>query len=127
MAAILTSVCLQATDSESTSSINLLVLGSRNSGKSTFIRNAIGKERSRTSTEVRVKDRCYQIQLLEVLFDDIDFSSERRIEWPSIINGAPLPEVDGVFCLYDVSDKESVADVPAALSELHAREPNDPS
>ncbi|KIW92375.1 uncharacterized protein Z519_07359 [Cladophialophora bantiana CBS 173.52] len=105
-------------DSESSSSINLLVLGSRNSGKSTFIRNAIGKERSRASTEVLIKDRCYRIQLFELLFEDVDFSSERRIEWPPYLNGAPLPEVDGVFCLYDVSDKESVADVPAALTSM---------
>ncbi|OAP64006.1 hypothetical protein AYL99_03233 [Fonsecaea erecta] len=108
----------KASDSESTSSINLLVLGSRNSGKTTFIRNSIGKDRSRTSIEVRIRDRSYQIQFFELLFDDVDFSSERRIEWPTYINGAPLPEIDGVFCLYDVSDKESVADVPAALTSM---------
>ncbi|KAH0829368.1 RasGEF domain containing protein [Fonsecaea pedrosoi] len=108
----------KASESESTSSINLLVLGSRNSGKTSFIRNAIGKERTRTSIEVRIRDRCYQIQLFELLFEDVDFSSERRIEWPPYINGVPLPEIDGVFCLYDVSDKESVADVPAALSKF---------
>ena len=97
--------------------MNLLVLGSRNSGKTTFIRNAIGKERTRTSTQVIIKDKYYRIRLIELLFDDVDFSSERRIEWPACVNGAPLPEVDGVFCLYDVADKESVADIPAALSE----------
>jgi GTPase SAR1 family protein len=98
-----------------------LVLGSRNSGKTTFIRNAIGKEKSRTSTQVFIKDKYYRIQFIELLFDDVDFSSERRIEWPAYVNGLPLPEVDGVFCLYDVADKESVADVPAALSECRPR------
>ncbi len=112
----LTFVWIQSSDLESSSSVNLLVLGSRNSGKTTFIRNAIGKERTRTSTQVVIKDKYYRIQLIELLLDDVDFSSERRIEWPASVNGAPLPEVDGVFCLYDVADKESVADVPAALS-----------
>lgn len=91
-------------------------MGCRNAGKSTFIGNALGRDRSRTYTEVVIKDKYYRIQLIELLFDDVDFSSERRIEWPTDVNGVPLPEVDGVFCLYDVSDKESVGDVPAALS-----------
>ncbi|KAJ9615162.1 hypothetical protein H2200_001236 [Cladophialophora chaetospira] len=108
----------KATDSESNSSVNLLVLGSRNSGKTTFIRNAIGKERSRASTQVLIKEKYYRVQVYELLLDDVDFSSERRIEWPDSVNGAPLPEVDGVFCLYDVADKESVADVPAALTSM---------
>ncbi|OCT48644.1 RasGEF domain containing protein [Cladophialophora carrionii] len=108
----------KTSDFESSSSVNLLVLGSRNSGKSTFIRNAVGSQRSRTSTQVVIKDKYYRVQLIELLFDDVDFSSERRIEWPAYVNGVPLSEVDGVFCLYDVADKESVADVPAALTSM---------
>jgi GTPase SAR1 family protein len=103
------------------SAINLLVLGSPSSGKSTFIRNALGRERSRMSTEVVVKDKYYRIRLIEASFDDVDFSSESTIEWPAEVNGAPLPDVDGVFCLYDVADKESVADIPAALSKSIAK------
>ncbi|KIW64979.1 hypothetical protein PV04_07273 [Phialophora macrospora] len=108
----------KASDFESSSSVNLVVVGSRNAGKTTFIRNALGSQRSRTSTQVVIKDKYYRIQLIELLFDDVDFSSERRIEWPAHVNGVPLPEVDGVFCLYDVTDKESVADVPAALTSM---------
>jgi hypothetical protein len=110
-------LCLQVTESDSNSAVNLLVLGSRGSGKTTFIRNATGKDRSRTSTHVIIKDKYYRIRLIELLFEDVDFSSERRIEWPAYVDGVPLPEVDGVFCLYDVADKESVADIPAALSK----------
>ncbi len=66
-----------------------------------------------------VKDQSYNVQFIELLLDDVDFSSERRIEWPSSVNGAPFPDIDGVFCLYSVSDKESVADVPPALSRCY--------
>jgi GTPase SAR1 family protein len=97
----------------------LLVLGTRNAGKTTFIRSVTGKDRTRTWTQVAIKEKHYRIQLVELLLEDVDFSSERRIEWPPYVNGVPLPEVDGVFCLYDVADKESVADVPAALSKSH--------
>lgn len=102
-------------------SFKLLVLGARNCGKTTFIRNAVDREVPFSSTQVTVKDRSYQVQFIEVFLDDVDFSTERRIEWPSSLNGAPFPEVDGVFCLYSVSDKESVADVPAALSKCHLK------
>ncbi|KAK5446306.1 hypothetical protein LTS15_010002 [Exophiala xenobiotica] len=99
-------------------SFNFLVLGSQNSGKSTFIKTALDREGPRTSTQVTVKDQSYNVQFIELLLDDVDFSSERRIEWPSYVNGAPFPDIDGVFCLYSVSDKESVADVPPALTSM---------
>ena len=76
-----------------------------------------------------VKEQSYRIQFIELSLDDVDFSSERRILWPSYVKGSPLPEIDGVFCLYDVSDKESVADIPTALSKysLEALSYTDPT
>ncbi|KIW20897.1 hypothetical protein PV08_01476 [Exophiala spinifera] len=102
----------------STLSFNFLVLGAEKCGKSAFIKTAIDQEGSRTSTQVTIKDQSYHIRFIELSLDDVDFSSERRIEWPTSVNGAPFPEVHGVFCLYSVSDKESVADVPTALTSM---------
>ncbi|KAK4937161.1 hypothetical protein LTR10_022140 [Elasticomyces elasticus] len=99
---------------------NFLVLGSLNSGKSTFVKHAIDREGHRTSTQVTVKDSSYRVHFIELDLDDVDFSSERRLEWPTYLNGAPFPEPDGVFCLYSVSDKESVADIPTALTSGRA-------
>ncbi|KAI1623045.1 rap guanine nucleotide exchange factor 4 [Exophiala viscosa] len=99
-------------------SFNFLVLGSVNSGKSTFVKHAIDREGRRTSTQVTVKDSSYRVHFIELDLDDVDFSSERRLEWPTYLNGAPFPEPDGVFCLYSVSDKESVADIPTALTSM---------
>ena len=95
------------------------MLGSAKCGKSTFIKHAIDREGHRTSTQVTVKDSSYRVHFIELDLDDVDFSSERRLEWPTYLNGAPFPEPDGVFCLYSVSDKESVADIPTALSECY--------
>lgn len=92
------------------------MLGAPKCGKSAFIKTAIDQDGPRTSTQVTVKEQSYHIHFIELSLDDADFSSERRIEWPPYVNGAPFPDIDGVFCLYSVSDKESVADVPTALS-----------
>ncbi|KIX01327.1 uncharacterized protein Z518_09052 [Rhinocladiella mackenziei CBS 650.93] len=108
----------KTSDSDLDSSFKFLVLGSQKCGKTTFIRYAVDRQVSTTSTSVTLQDQPYRIQFVELLLDHVDFSSERRIEWPSHVNGAPFPEIDGVFCLYDVSDKESVADVPAALTSM---------
>ncbi|KIW41904.1 uncharacterized protein PV06_05500 [Exophiala oligosperma] len=101
-----------------TPSFNFLVLGAPKCGKSAFIKTAIDQDGPRTSTQVTVKEQSYHIHFIELSLDDADFSSERRIEWPPYVNGAPFPDIDGVFCLYSVSDKESVADVPTALTSM---------
>lgn len=55
------------------------------------------------------------MQLFELSFDDIDFSSGARVVWPKTVAGAQVPSFQGVFCLYDVSDAGSVANVPPVL------------
>lgn len=113
------SLC-QTNYSGTRSSVNLLVVGSESCGKTAFIRALVQEQgsSSSSSTQVTVKDQSYSVHFTELSLDDVDFSSVRRIEWPRYVNGTPFPElIDGVFCLYDVSDKESVADVPTALSK----------
>ncbi|KAL2416442.1 hypothetical protein ABEF95_016241 [Exophiala dermatitidis] len=99
-------------------SINLVVIGPRNCGKSSFIRSVVPEEGSPSSTLITVKNQSYRVQFIELALDDVDYNSSRRIEWPSIWKGTAYPQVDGVFCLYDVSDKESVADIPTALTSM---------
>lgn len=69
------------------------------------------------SARVKLTDQYYNVCFIELEIDDVDFSSEQRILWPPHIMGTTFPDIDAVFCLYDASDKDSVADVPTALSK----------
>lgn len=118
---------LQAKDSESLPIINVLIIGARGCGKSSFIRNSLDRESflpesgSGLSARVKLTDQYFSVKFIELEIDDVDFSSERRIIWPPHANGTTFPALDAVFCLYDASDKDSVADVPTALSKWDPR------
>jgi len=116
----------QAKDFDSLPTINVLIIGARGCGKSSFIRNSLDRESflpesgSGLSARVKLTDQYYSIKFLELEIDEVDFSSERRIIWPPHANGSTFPALDAVFCLYDASDKDSVADVPTALSKWNS-------
>jgi hypothetical protein len=57
----------------------------------------------------------YVVRLYEVLIDDITIADTGRIAWPQQIGNEKLPAVDGVLVLYDVTDGESVAEIPDIL------------
>lgn len=90
-------------------------------GKSHFARNAIDlrnlPESPLTSSKVSLGGNLYRVQLFELTFEDIDFSSGARVVWPKAVSGIQVPSFQGVFCLYDVSDASSVANVPPVLCE----------
>lgn len=106
-----------------------MIIGAPGCGKSSFIRNSLDRESFLPGSEsgpglsarVKLTDQYYSICFIELEIDDVDFSSERRIIWPPRVNGTTFPAVDAVFCLYDASDKDSVADVPTALSKWKPR------
>ena len=58
----------------------------------------------------------YLVRLLEVSLDEISFSSKGRVTWPKLVDGRPMPSVDGVMILYDVTNKDSVSDFQNLLS-----------
>lgn len=98
------------------------ILGARGVGKSYFARNAIDLRKQPdgplTSSKVSLAGNLYRVQLFELGFDDIDFSSGSRVVWPKSIADTPVPPFRGVFCLYDVSDSSSVANVPPVLCKV---------
>lgn len=59
----------------------------------------------------------YRLQLVEVPLDSVDLSDE-TILWSSIPELKETPDVDGVLCLYDVSEKDSLEDIPQLLISL---------
>jgi hypothetical protein len=63
----------------------------------------------------------YVVRLIELSYDDLDLDDEKRICWPDVLEGIPVPIIDGAFTLYDVMNKESLVQVPETLSRFATR------
>ena len=98
--------------------INLAVLGAQGVGKSTFIQHALDIRKPTngpvSSSKVALSGVTYRVQLLELDLNDIDYTA-RQIKWPKYINSQLVPPIDGVLCLYDITDQESIAEIPELL------------
>lgn len=98
--------------------INLAVLGAQGVGKSTFIQHALDIRKPTngpvSSSKVALSGVTYRFQLLELDLNDIDHTA-RQIKWPKYINSQLVPPIDGVLCLYDITDQESIAEIPELL------------
>jgi ribosome-binding ATPase YchF (GTP1/OBG family) len=102
--------------------INIVVLGSPSVGKSTFIQRAFDLRTAPptpfTSRKMSIDGNVYVVRLIELSYHELDLDDEKCICWPDVINGTPVPAVDGAFTLYDVTNKESLVQVPETLSKL---------
>lgn len=102
--------------------INIAVVGSAGVGKSTLIQRALGLRTLPTSIlsslRVSVDNIVYTVSLIELELESFDIDPERRIQWPKQINGHIMPRIDGALLLYDVMNRESIAELPQTLSEL---------
>ena len=102
--------------------INIVVLGSPLVGKSTFIQRAFDLRTtpptSFTSRKMSIDGNVYVVRLIELSYHELDLDDEKCICWPDVINGTPVPAVDGAFTLYDVTNKESLVQVPETLSKF---------
>lgn len=96
-------------------------MGNSSVGKSVFIRNALDLRRSSVTQAARSKvilgGALYRLQLIEVPLESVDVS-DHAIVWSSIPELAEVADVDGVLCLYDVSQQESLQGVPQLLHTL---------
>lgn len=59
----------------------------------------------------------YVVRLFEVLMDEITINASTNITWPKLIEERKISSLDGVLILYDVTDEESVIEVPDVLCE----------
>lgn len=59
----------------------------------------------------------YRLHLIEVPLESVD-ATRNTILWSSIPELREAPDVDGVLCLYDVSQKDSLEGVPQLLTAL---------
>ncbi|KAK2756203.1 hypothetical protein FQN54_005611 [Arachnomyces sp. PD_36] len=102
--------------------INLVVLGEKGVGKSTFVQCALDLKappESRSSTKkMSLEGVIYVVRLLEISVSDVRVSSSGRIVWPSSIGDQLMPTVDGVLSLYDITEPKSAAGFPGILNAL---------
>lgn len=102
--------------------INIAIIGSAGVGKSTLIQRALGLRGLPTSIasslRMTVDNVLYTVSLIELDLESFDINPDRRIQWPKQINGHIVPRMDGSLLLYDVMNRESIAELPQTLSEL---------
>jgi hypothetical protein len=103
------------------------VLGSRRVGKSSFIQKALDLRQNPptagSSKKMALDGVVYVVRLREVLIDDITIDESRKITWPKLFDEENVPPIDGALILYDVTNGESVIEVPDVLCEsgsIHA-------
>lgn len=101
--------------------INIAIIGSAGVGKSTLIQRALGLSRAPTSVasslRMSVDNVVYTVSLIELDLESFDIIPDQRIQWPKQINGHIVPRMDGALLLYDVMNRESIAELPQTLSE----------
>ena len=64
-----------------------------------------------------VDNVVYTVSLIELDLESFDIIPDRKIQWPKQINGHIVPHMDGALLLYDVMNRESIAELPQTLSE----------
>ena len=105
-------------------SVHIAVIGAPATGKSTFIRRALGLPDSAPATgccrKWTIDGLPYLVRFLELPLDDVHIGDRSFVKWPETIHGMPIARVDGVVTMYDVTSQTSLLNVPEMLSESHA-------
>ena len=100
--------------------LNFAVLGTEGSGKSTFIRCALDLKKPAasptSSKKMSLEGELFLISLIEVPMDDIKVLAD-QIHWPESLEEEKMPRVDGVLAICDVTDRNSVRDMPRLLGK----------
>lgn len=108
-------------------SINIAVIGANGVGKSHFIQRAMGLARAPgpqpTTARMFIENVPYAVTLFELDLEYFDVNPERQIQWPKQIGGTMMPPIDGVLLLYDVTNRDSIIELPQTLSELPTTPP----
>ncbi|GAB7360457.1 hypothetical protein MBLNU230_g8411t1 [Neophaeotheca triangularis] len=99
--------------------LNIAVVGNAGVGKSTFVQNALGLPFPLPSEAaermIPLEGGTYLVRLLELSIDDVDLDEDGTFTWPDTIGDKSMPRVDGAITLWDVTDKDSLEDIPEML------------
>ena len=104
--------------------LNIAVIGARGSGKSTFIRRALGLPEASTtancSRRMTIDGTPYMVRFLEMAFSDVHVGDRSIIKWPETVHDFATPRMHAAVTLYDVTNHESLGKVPEMLSRYPA-------
>ena len=67
--------------------------------------------------KVSLEGKISTVRLLEIGFEDLDFTADTNLHWPARLGDYNTAVIDGVLALYDVQDQSSISRIPALLSE----------
>ncbi|TLD11133.1 hypothetical protein PgNI_06075 [Pyricularia grisea] len=102
--------------------LNIAVLGADGVGKSTFIQRALRAPRppgsNITTVRLDLDGTALRATFLEVDTEFLEVEEKQPIRWPKQINGHMVPRIDGVLVLYDVTNKESLRELPPIMNAL---------
>ncbi|KAI1068405.1 hypothetical protein LB507_004606 [Fusarium sp. FIESC RH6] len=103
-------------------SFNIAVIGSTGVGKSSFVQRVLGLSRppisNASSVRMLVDNGSHAVTLLELDLEYFELNPTQPIQWPKQINGHIVPRVDAALILYDVTNHESVRELPQTLAAL---------
>jgi hypothetical protein len=101
--------------------MNIAVIGAPASGKSSFMRKALGLPDNTPPAMCQRKwtidGSQYVVRFVELRIDDIHIKPGNIIEWPKTVQDVAVPRVDGAITMYDVTVKESLAGIPEMMSQ----------
>jgi hypothetical protein len=63
------------------------------------------------------------ITLLELDLDSFELNTPQPIQWPKQINGHIVPRVDAALVLYDVTNQDTIRELPQTLGMFYERSP----
>ncbi|KAF4997229.1 hypothetical protein FGRMN_4009 [Fusarium graminum] len=113
---------LQSQTSSNMESFNIAVIGSTGVGKSSFVQRVLGLSRppisNASSVRMLVDNSSHAVTLLELDLEYFELNPSQPIQWPKQINGHIVPRVDAALILYDVTNHESVRELPQTLAAL---------
>lgn len=101
--------------------INIALIGSKGTGKSTFIRRALGLPDSTPATNCfrkwTIDGTTYIVRFIEMSFGDVLSGERNNLKWPDTIHGLATPRMDAAITVYDITDQSSLSKVPDMLSK----------
>jgi GTPase SAR1 family protein len=99
--------------------INIAIIGATGVGKSSFVQRVLGRQQppdsNATPLRMVIDNQTYAVMMLELDLEYFDMTPAQPIQWPKQVNGHIVPRVDGALILYDVTNKDTILELPNTL------------